>query len=280
MRRSLLLVAAASALGVMVASCQRPQEQSQPPLAKAVEPAQPVKAPSADQPVLMVFAGSATQRATEKLCAQFAERENCMVRDTYGGSGEVLRQFALEQTGDVYIPGSDDFMDKAKQEGHMLPETAKTLCYLMPAIAVERGNPKGIKQVKDLAKPGLKVALADPKAVCLGIVAEEVLRTEGVADAVKKNVVTNTGSCAQTRTVVETGEVDAAIGWDVFAAEAPTKIEIIALPKKLQKFRTVPAAVIKYSKQKELAQKLIDFLAGAEGKAAYKQAGFTVELKP
>ena len=280
MSRPILLIAAASALCVMVASCQKPQETAQVPPAQAADPAPATKAPAADKPVLMVFAGSATQRATEQLCAEFGQRENLTVRDTYGGSGEVLRQFALEQTGDVYIPGSDDFMDKAKKEGRILAETAKTLCYLMPAIAVEKGNPKGIKEVKDLAKPGLKVALADPKAVCLGIVAEEVLRTEGITDAVKKNVVTNTGSCAQTRTVVETGEVDAAIGWDVFAAESPTKIEVIALPKKLQKFRTVPAAVIKYSKQRELAQKLIDFLSGAEGRAAYKQAGFTVEVKP
>jgi len=226
----------------------------------------------------MVFAGSATQRATERLCAEFAKRENCVVRDTYGGSGEVLQQFLIEQVGDVYIPGSDDFMDKAKQKDAILSDTLKTLVYLMPAITVEKGNPKGIRTLDDLAKPGLKVALAEPKSVCLGVVAEDVLKSAGLTDKVKKNVVTNPGSCAQTRAVVETGEVDAAIGWDVFGAEAPDKVESISLPEKYRKYRTVPAAVIKFTRQRELAERLVAFLSGAEGKEAYRQAGFTVEL--
>ena len=141
---------------------------------------------------------------------------------------------------------------------------------------MQKGNPKGVKELKDLAKPGVKVCIADAKAVCLGVVAEEMLKEAGLEEQVKKNVVTYALSCEETANRIETGEVDAAIGWDVFGKWSPEKIEVVDLPEKLAKRRYIPAAVITYCKQKDLARQFVDFLASEEGNAIYSKHGYTI----
>lgn len=235
---------------------------------------QPVS--KAEKASLMVFAGAANKPPLTELAEAFQAKANSRVDVTFGGSGTLLTQIDQEKVGDVYIPGSDDFMQKAKQKGAVDPGTEKLVAWLVPTINVAKGNPKGIKGLKDLAKKGTKVCIADAKAVCLGVVAEDMLKKAGLTESVKKNVVTYALSCEEVENRVETGEVDAAIGWDVFAEWAPEKIENVAIPKELAPRRYVSAAVVSYSKDKALAQKFVDFVSSEEGNAIYSKHGYTV----
>jgi molybdate transport system substrate-binding protein len=224
----------------------------------------------------MVFAGAANKPPLTELAKSFEEKSNCKVDVTFAGSGTLLNQIDLEKTGDVYIPGSDDFMEKAKQKKAVDAGSEKLVAWLVPSINVVKGNPKKIKKVEDLAKPGLKVCLADAKAVCLGVVADQILGKVGILEAVKKNVVTYALSCEEVENRVETGEVDAAIGWEVFAKWAPEKIENVPISADLAPRRYISAAVVSYSKQKELAQQFVDFISSEQGNTTYSKHGYTI----
>ena len=47
--------------------------------------------------------------------------------------------------------------------------------YLVPSINVRAGNPKGIQGLRDLLKPGIRVAIANPENVCVGTYAVEIV---------------------------------------------------------------------------------------------------------
>ncbi len=61
---------------------------------------------------------------------------------TFGGSGKVLSQMKLAKQGDLYFPGSSDYMEKAKKDGDVIADTEAIIAYLVPAINVQAGNPK------------------------------------------------------------------------------------------------------------------------------------------
>ena len=91
------------------------------------------------------------QAPLDELARAFESQRGVGVEITYGGSGTVLSQMMLARTGDLYIPGSQDFMDTAEAKGAVDPSTRKIVAYLVPAIAVPKGNPKNILT---LAGPG------------------------------------------------------------------------------------------------------------------------------
>ena len=229
--------------------------------------------------MLLVFCGSAGKPGIDDVAAAFEkDHPGVTVARSYGGSGTVLSQMIVGETGDVYIPGSDDFMDKAEKKAMVLPGTRKIVCYLVPVIAVQKGNPKGIKTLDDFAKPGVKVGIGAPKTVCLGDIAMEVFQKAKVTEKVTPNIVTHADSCGTVETLLKLKHVDAAIGWDVFAASSPKDIDIIQLPAGLTKMRSIPAAVAKYTKNRALAEEFVKFIAESDvSHQAFKKHGFTVK---
>lgn len=244
--------------------------------------------PSADKPAapsagkenirLVAFVGAASKPPSSEAKLAFEKAHpNITVDMTFGGSGTLLNQMNLEEIGDIYIPGSDGYMDKAEKQQAVVPETRSIVAYLIPFICVQRGNPKGIHSLKDLARPGITVGLAKAGAVCLGDVADEVLRNAGLEEQVKQNVITYAGSCDQTQRLVQLGEVDAVIGWDAFKHWAPDKIDIIEIAPEYNRVRNIPAAVSVHAKHREAAEQFISFLTSEQGKAIFAKHGYSVE---
>ena len=70
---------------------------------------------------MLIFAGAASKPATEETVRIFQEKFGIPVDVIFGGSGFVLSQMKLTKKGDLYFPGSSDFMEVAKREGLVLP---------------------------------------------------------------------------------------------------------------------------------------------------------------
>jgi molybdate transport system substrate-binding protein len=224
---------------------------------------------------LLIFAGAASKPPTEEVAKLFSEKYGVKVETVFGGSGYVLSQMILGKMGDLYFPGSSDFMEIAKRKGVVFPETEKYVVYLVNAINVQKGNPKNIKTLKDLTKPGLKVAIANPEGVCVGTYAVEIIEknfTEEEKQQFRKNLINYTGSCEKTATAISLKAADAVIGWRVFEYWDPERIETIPLKQEeLSRIGYIPIAISKFTKNMGLAQKFIDFLDTEEAKSVYRK---------
>lgn len=227
---------------------------------------------------LLVFAGAATVPPTTDAARAFEKKTGVKVDVVFGGSGYVLAQMKLAKQGDLYFPGSSDYMELAKREGHVLPQTEKVIVYVVPAINVQKGNPHHIQGLKDLLKPGLRVAIANPEGVCVGAYAVEIFEKEltpAERERLKQNIKNYTGSCEQTATAISLKLADAVIGWRVFQYWDPERIETVPLPREqIQRIGYIPIAISKYSKNPKLAQQFIDFVTGPEGQAIYARYSY------
>lgn len=248
------------------------------PNAPSGTPAEDSSSGTVSKTRLIAFVGAASKPPTTEAKEVFEKSHPDIVVDiTFGGSGTLLNQMTLEEIGDIYMPGSDDYMEKAEEKGSVLPETRSIAAYLVPAICVQEGNPKGIQSLADLARPGMTIGLAEAGAVCLGDVSDEILRSAKLEQQVKKNVITYAKSCDQTQQLVQLGEVDAVIGWDAFEHWAPDQIDIVSIDPAHLRVRNIPAAITVYSKKPAEAQQFIDFLTSEEGKAIFAKHGYSVE---
>ncbi len=224
---------------------------------------------------LLVFAGAASKPPTEEAAKVFEKKTGVKVDLLFGGSGFVLSQMMLAKKGDIYFPGSSDFMEIARKKGAVVAETEQKVVYLAQAINVQKGNPKGILNLRDLTRPGLRVAIANPEGVCVGLYAVETVEKEFSAvekAAFKKNLVNYTESCEKTATAVSLKAVDAVIGWSVFQHWDPERIETIPIKKsEISRIGYIPIAIASYSNNKTGAQQFIKFLLSEEGKAIYRK---------
>lgn len=229
---------------------------------------------------LEIFVGSASKPPTEAAARAFERKTGAKVEAHFGGSGRMLSEIKLAGRGDVYFPGSSDYMEIAKREGLVFPETERRIVYLVPAINVQKGNPKQIRSVADLARPGVRVGIARPDTVCVGLYAVEVLESLDLAEQVRPNIVTHAESCAKTAQLVSLGTVDAILGWDVFQHWDPDKIETVYLPREqVTRIGYIPAAVAKTTRNRALAEAFIDFLASDEGRALYDKWHYLTTLE-
>ncbi len=222
---------------------------------------------------LLVFAGAASKPPTDEAAKLYEQKTGVKIELVFGGSGFVLSQMKLAKQGDIYFPGSSDYMEKAKRDGDVLLDTEKVIVYLVPAINVQKGNPHNIRTLKDLTKPGLKVAIANPEGVCVGAYAVEIIEKEFTPEekaAFRRNLVNYTESCEKTATAISLKMADAVIGWSVFEHWDAARIQTVPLPKEqIPRIGYIPVAISKFTKDRAAAQRFIDFLTGPEGRAIY-----------
>ncbi len=227
---------------------------------------------------LLMYAGSASKPPTEEAISVFEENTGIKVEVTFGGSGKVLSEMKLAKQGDLYFPGSSDYMEKAKKEGDVIASTEAIAAYLVPAINVQKGNLKNIQTLQDLTKPGVKFAIANPETVCVGLYAVEIIELNLSAEekaALRDNLLNYTESCEKTATAISLKQVDAVLGWSVFQDWDTDSIQTVALPaSQIPRVGYIPIAVASYTEKQALAQQFIDFLVSEEGQAIFADYGY------
>jgi len=231
---------------------------------------------------LLLLAGAASKPATEEVIQLFQRKYGLPIDSAFGGSGLILAQMKLAKKGDLFFPGSSDFMERAKKEGLVFSETEKIVVYLIPAINVQKGNPKRIYSLKDLTKPGMRVAIANPEFVCVGTYAVEIIEknlSPAEKEKLKKNLINYTESCEKTANAISLKAVDAVIGWSVFQYWDPQRIETIYLkPEEIPRIGYIPIAISKFTQDKRGAQNFINFLLSPEGKNIFRKYHYLMDL--
>jgi len=225
-----------------------------------------------------VFAAAGAEPAIDEAAAKFQEQYGAKVEVSYGGGGEVLARMVLAGTGDVYIAPEQEFMERAVEQGAVNPETIETVAYMIPVVAVQKGNPKHIAALSDLARPGIRVAVSRPETTLVGKYALEIFQKAGLAEAIGKNIVTEAGRPDLLVTWLIMDEMDAVITWHFYEALAPDDIEVVPLPaEQLTGIGEMRVAVATYSENRDRAQDFVDFLASADGRTVFRKHGYIVD---
>jgi len=187
---------------------------------------------------------------------------------SFAGSETVTNQILQGAPAEIAILSIDRDAQRLKKDGfvtfdwHSLP--AQGIVNKTPfIIIVRKGNPKGIRDFSDLAKPGIRLIHPDPVSSggaqwsILAMYGSELKKSEkGSNDqdkpralqtlrAIWKNVISTPGSAREARTTFELGNGDALITYELeglLMKEANAPIEIVVPQSTI--FSEHPAVVI------------------------------------
>lgn len=259
---------------LFVGCIQKVDKEKSPIVVEGEEGDKPiVEKDKVEEPVeLLVYAGAGLKKAMEAIKPAFEEKENVKIEYVYAGSGQLLAQIETSGKGDVLIVGSEATYNIAKDKGQA--NESKLVAHHTPALAVEKGNPKGIKSLKDLTEDGIKVVLGDAKANAVGMTAAKIIEKNGL-EAINENVIATTATVNELIVIISTGEADVAIVTED-SIRLSEDVEMVAIPEEENIDQLIPVGSLTSSNNPELAQKLVDFIASEEGKAIFEKAGYRI----
>ncbi len=136
---------------------------------------------------LLLFAGAGLRQPTDRLIRIFQEETGHSVNVTYAGSGQLLSAILASGEGDLFMPGAFFYIRKLKEMCRI--DSFKNLVAHTPVVGVNIRKGNRVLSFDDLARPGLRLALGDPKAMAFGRMAQAILSRSPLKAAILKNVV-------------------------------------------------------------------------------------------
>ncbi len=161
--------------------------------------------------------------------------DDVVVKQSHGGSGKQARAILDGLQGDVATLGLAYDINALAEKGRLLPEEWQKRLpnnsspYTSAIVLlVRKGNPKGIHDFEDLARPGISVVTANPKTsggarwnflaawgYALKKRGGDKAKARAFVAAIYKNTpVLDTGARGATTTFVERGIGDVLISWE------------------------------------------------------------------
>lgn len=252
MKRAFCLPAIIVAAGIPLVGCSKEEEKK-----------------------LVILCGNSFVPPCKELIERFKAKTGIEVEYTSAGSEDFLPQIKLKQQGDILI-SHDPFLDYVG-DADALAGYAQ-VGFVAPVLAVQTGNPKGLKRIEDLAQPGLKVALTDPKYSTCGEMVFALLEKKGIKEAVLKNVENRLKKGhGDFGTMLKTKVVDAVVMWNGTANTFRDSLDIVPTPYEYEEETRVHVIGLSYSEHPELVKKFVEF-ARSEGPAIFAEHGYVKEV--
>ncbi len=161
---------------------------------------------------LLIYCGITMIHPMREIADIIEEQDDCIIKITKGGSGYLLHAIKENKVGDLYLPGSDSYMQTCISEG-LVKETI-LVGYNKAALIVPKGNPKKLTgDPAQLTNIAYGVLIANPESGSIGRESIKVLDRRGVTDTALNNVIYFTLDSKDITKAIKRGDVDLAINW-------------------------------------------------------------------
>ncbi len=244
--------------------------------------ARPTPALSVQPRTLTVFAAASLSDAFREIGANFeAANPGVSVALSFAGSQTLSTQLTQGAAADVFASANKTEMDKLVADNLVQSDAPRDFLTNRLIVILPANNPAGVQSLQDLARPGLKLVLAD-KTVPAGKYARQVLdnmarQASFGADfktRVMANVASNENDVKQVLAKVQLGEADAGIVYFSDSVAAPG-LKTNEIPSNLNVIARYPIAALTNARQPQLAAAFIAYVLSPDGQASLKKWGFT-----
>jgi molybdate transport system substrate-binding protein len=224
-----------------------------------------------ERPKIKLYSGGVNRLAIQETVEEFEKREGVDIEMSFNGCGILVVQMKAGMIPDAYFACDASFVTEVAENFH----ESLTISETRMVILVQKGNPKGINSLADLARPDLRVGLADPKFSALGALTERLLVRKGLLAGVDKNRAyrSNTASDLVTQVLAGPNTLDAVIVYEANTIESRDKLTVVAI-KDDQAYAVQPFVVSKKSRFPALVARLRAALLTATSRARFEKTGF------
>lgn len=196
----------------------------------------------------------------------------------YNGCGILVAQMKAGQTPDAYFACDSEFMTQVTD---LFPEPEVVSSNEL-VILVQKGNPRNVRSLQDLGKPGLRVGIGHEKQCAMGWLTQQTLKEGGVQTEVMANVTVQSPTGDMLVNQLRAGSLDAAVAYLSNAAGSADVLDAIRIEDIPCSQATQPFAVARDSQHARTVQRLYAAILTAESQERFLLQGFrwTAESAP
>lgn len=223
---------------------------------------------------LHVFAAASLTEAFEEIGMAF-ETMHPGVRIVYNfaGSQQLAQQVIEGAQADVFASASSQQMDALVEAGRVANTSPQIFARNRLVAIYPVGDPASPRRLQDLARPGLKLALAAREVpvgqYSLDFLEKAALRPDfgpGYRDAVLRNVVSYEENVKAVLAKVALGEADAGIVYiSDLLGENAQRVDRLEIPDELNVLASYPIAPVGDAENSQLARAFIQFVLSPRG---------------
>jgi molybdate transport system substrate-binding protein len=217
---------------------------------------------------LTIFAAASLTASFTELAQEFAaDHPGVTVRPiSFDGSSTLATQLREGAPVDVFASADEATMGTVAD---LTDGPSEVFATNILQIAVEPGNPLGIRGLADLARPGVQVVLCAPAVPC-GTAAHDLLDHERVTLA----PVSEEQNVTAVLTKVRTGEADAGLVYLTDVAAAGGAVDGVGIAGADRAANSYPIAAMHSSRHPDVARAFVDFVLSTRGQAVLATYGF------
>ena len=229
---------------------------------------------------LTILAASSLIDAFGELGETFEEQnEGVRVNQSFESSSTLLTQIQQGAPADVFASAAQEEMNSAMKDG-LVAGKPEVFAKNREIIMVPKDNPAGIKAFRDVADPGVKLALAQ-KDVPAADYALEILDKanarygDDFEEKVLSNVVSREADVRASVNRVVVGDADATFGYaSDYTVDIRNRVELVPIPPDLNIIATYPIAALEDAGDPELAKKWVELVRSKEGQRVLEKWNF------
>jgi molybdate transport system substrate-binding protein len=223
---------------------------------------------------LTVSAAISLKEAFGEIAAQFEKgRPGDKINFNFAASGELSQQIERGAPVDVFASAALKQMNDLDKKGLLLAGTNQPFARNRLVVVVPKGEAK-VTSFEQLSKVG-RLTIGNPRTVPAGQYASEALTRAGIYNTLlASQKIVFSENVRQALAYVEDGNVDAGI---VYATDARTSQKVsvgFPVPANYSEPVVYPIAVVKDSKQPDLARAFVTFVLSAQGQEILQSKGF------
>jgi molybdate transport system substrate-binding protein len=254
--------------------------------------------PPTPQPVdLRVFIASSLVHVIDNMTADFEATNNCHLIVNSAGSSTLYTQITSGSPCDVFMSADQKWTKQLNTSGLLYNNDYVNFTTNSLEIIIAQGNPQGITSLADLAKPGVKLVLADPaipsgsytNTTCWkidqtwGKVGNPAYVSDGSYVNYNYTVHQNVVSYELTvenvvgKVSLNVGTADAGIVFvsdGVWGNMTSAQVQFLPIPSSVNTRGTYGIAVVGQTTQSDLAQKFMNYWLSDQGQTLLTQFGF------
>lgn len=232
--------------------------------------------PASAREPLRVYGPGGPAPAMKEAARVFSEREGVQVEVTAGPASDWMER--ARKDAHLVFSGSEHMMSDFLKalDGVLDPATVEPLYLRRSAILVRPGNPRGLRDVPDLGRPGVRILVVNG-AGQVGLWEDMVGRTGDLdlVRSVRRNIAVTAANTGVARTRwTEDPSLDAWIVWDIWQVSNPTLADVVTGSETYAIYRDCGAGLTNAGKSRPEARRFLQFLQSAEGEAIFRKWGW------
>jgi molybdate transport system substrate-binding protein len=258
---------------------------------------QPTPTPTPIPVDIRVFIASSLVHAVANMTADFEKANNCHLIINSDSSSSLYTQITAGSPDDVFMSADQKWTKQLNNSGLLFNNNYLNFTTNSLAVIISEGNPKGITSLADMAKPGVKLVLADPTIPSGAYTNTTFWKIDSTWGKIGNAAFVSSGSyinynysvhqnVANYQLTVEQvvgavslnlGTADAGV---VFVSDAvwgnmtSAQVQFMQIPADVNTRGTFGIAVVAQTTHADLAQKFMDYWLSTQGQAILTQFGF------